>query len=50
MNYREPYYEFDIWATDVSEPFVIYAASIYNNISNEDASASLRHYPVGVVA
>lgn len=43
----EPYYELGIWVTDETEPFVIYAVGNCNNISDEDAAASLRHYPVG---
>nr|DAS94092.1 MAG TPA: hypothetical protein [Caudoviricetes sp.] len=43
----EPYYEFGIWVTYETEPFVIYAVGNCNNISDEDAADSLRHYPVG---
>lgn len=42
----EPYYEWQVWVLDDTEPFVRYVAGNCMKISERDAANSLRHYPI----
>lgn len=43
----EPYYEWQVWITDETEPFALYVVGHCMEISERDAAISLCHYPIG---